>query len=94
MDFRPEKLRLGTGSENATDAYNNGKRDGAKNARVKCVSYIDGVYELMHDSQCDAVKYLRHIGYDKASHGNICMALNDKYNAAYDRTWEKYDHIK
>jgi hypothetical protein len=91
LDFRPYKLRLGTQSENSVDAHNNGKYDGTKSARMKCVSYIDGVYEIMHDSQDDAVKYLRHIGYNKASGGNINNALNDKYksNFAYDRTWKK-----
>jgi hypothetical protein len=91
LDFRPHKLRLGTRVENAIDAHNNGKYDGKKNERVKCMSYIDGVYEIMHNSQDDAVKYLRHIGYKKASGGNIRHALNDKYtsNFAYDRTWKK-----
>ena len=91
LDFRPHKLRLGTRSDNAIDAHNNGKYDGKKNERMKCISYIDGVYEIMHNSQDDAVKYLRHIGYKKASGGNIRHALNDKYtsNFAYDRTWKR-----
>lgn len=91
LDFRPNKLRLGTQSENSIDAHNNGKYDGAKSAMMKCVSYIDGIYEIMHDSQNNAVKYLRHIGYNKASGGNINNVLNDKYksNFAYDRTWKK-----
>lgn len=90
LDFRPHKLRLGTQSENIIDSHNNGKRDGTKTARMKCVSYINGVYEIMHDSQDDAAKYLRHIGYKKASHKNISRALNDKHksNFAYDRTWK------
>jgi hypothetical protein len=91
LDFRPHKLRLGTRSLNAIDARNNGKYDGTKTARMKCVSYIDGIYEIMHDSQDDAVKYLRRIGYDNASNGYISKALNDKYtsNFAYDRIWKK-----
>ena len=88
LDFRPHKLRLGTQSENMIDAHNNGKYDGKKNARMKCVSYIDGIYELMHDSQEDTVKYLRHIGYKKASVGSISKALNDKRKSAYNRTWK------
>jgi hypothetical protein len=90
LDFRPHKLRLGTGSDNAIDAHNNGKYVGTKTARMKCVSYINGVYELMHDSLADAVRYLRHIGYDKASGGSISEALNDKRksNFAYDRSWQ------
>jgi hypothetical protein len=91
LDFRPHKLRLGSQSDNIRDAHNNGKYDGKKTARMKCMSYIDGVYELMHDSQEDAVKYLKSIGYDKASKGHIGKALNDNYTSdfAYDRTWEK-----
>jgi hypothetical protein len=88
LDFRPHKLRLGTQSENAIDAYDNGKRDGTKTARMKCVSYIDGVYEIMHDSQSDAEDYLRHIGYKKASYRNIGKALNYNRKSAYDRTWK------
>jgi hypothetical protein len=89
LDFRPHKLRLGTQSDNRIDAHDNGKYDGTKRERMKCVSYIDGVYEIMHDSQSDAVKYLRHIGYKKASDGSISKALNDKCKSAYDRTWKK-----
>jgi len=89
LDFRPHKLRLGTHSENRIDAYNNGKYDGTKRERMKFVSYIDGIYEIMHDSQSDAAKYLRHIGYKKASVGSISKALNDKSKSAYDRTWKR-----
>jgi hypothetical protein len=90
LDFRPHKLRIGTRSENMIDAHNNGKYDGTKSTKIKCVSYINGVYEIMHDSQDDAVKYLRHIGYKKASNSAISKALNPKYttNFAYDRTWK------
>jgi hypothetical protein len=59
LDFRPYKLRLGTRSENGKDAHDNGKFVGTKSARMKCVSYIDGIYEIMHDSQENAAKYLR-----------------------------------
>jgi hypothetical protein len=47
----------------------------------------------MHDSQDDAAKYLRHIGYKKADQGSISNALNDKRESAYDRTWKKYDNM-
>lgn len=91
LDFRPHKLRLGTRSSNSIDARNNDKHDGTKTARMKCVSYIGGIYEITHDSQDDAAKYLRYIGYEKASNKNISRALNNKYasNFAYDRTWKK-----
>jgi len=93
LDFRPHKLRLGTRTDNSIDARNNGKHYGTKTDRMKCVSYIDGIYELMHDSQHDAEKYLRHIGYKKAASQNISSVLNDKRNFAYDRTWKKYDSM-
>ena len=88
-DFRPHKLRLGTASDNNKDAYANGKRDGTKTARIKCVSYIDGVHEENHDSQHHAAEYLKKNGYPKASYENISKALSDKYNTAYGRTWKK-----
>jgi hypothetical protein len=90
LDFRPYKLRLGTQSENAIDAHDNGKRDETKPARMKCVSYIDDIYEIMHDSQTEAVKYLRHIGYEKASNGRISDMLNPETTrkSAYGRTWK------
>jgi hypothetical protein len=88
LDFRPHKLRLGTRSENGKDAHDNGKFVGTKRERMKCVSYIDGVYEIMHDSQEAAAKYLRYIGYKKASYRNIGQALNDNRKSAYGRTWK------
>jgi len=93
LDFRPHKLSLGTHSKNAIDAHNNGKHDDTKTARMNCVSYIDGVYELMHDSQNDAVKYLKSIGYDKAVQSEISKALNgtkknESHKIRYDRTWK------
>jgi hypothetical protein len=90
LDFRPHKLRLGTQSDNIIDAHNNGKYDGSKRARMKCVSYIDGIYEIMHNSQEDAANYLRHIGYDDASQSCIGRALNGIRKSAYDRTWKNY----
>jgi len=92
LDFRPHKLRLGTRSDNGIDAYNNGKYDGTKSERMKCVSYIDGIYEIMHNSQEDAAKYLKSIGYEKASSTGIGQALkafrNGKVIIRYDRTWK------
>ena len=89
LDFRPHKLRLGTQSENMKDSYDNGKRDGIKTERVKCVSYIDCVLEKEHTSQEDAVKYLKSCGYERATHSAISMVLNETRKTAYDRTWKK-----
>jgi hypothetical protein len=90
LDFRPHKLRLGTQSENAIDAHTNGKHDDTKCARKKCASYVDDVLEKEYDSQMDAAKYLKIIGWDKAAFQNISMALNPRYssNFAYGRTWK------
>ena len=90
-DFRPHKLHLGAASDNAKDAYANGKYDGTKTARMKCASYIDGVHEEDHDSQSTAAEYLKSVGYPNATEGNISKALSDKYksNMAYGRTWQK-----
>ncbi len=91
LDFRPHKLRLGTQSENTLDAYNNGKYDGTKSARAKCVSYVNGVFEKEHDSQDDAVKFLKsNTKYIKATKSNISLVVNNSYNrkTAYGRTWK------
>ena len=89
LDFRPHKLRIGTRSDNTNDAHNNGKYDDKKKARQKCMSYIDGVLEKEHDSQHDAVKYLKSLGYDKASQGSISLILSaDRRHTAHGRTWK------
>jgi hypothetical protein len=88
LDFRPHKLRVGTRSDNTKDAHDNGKYDDKQKARQKCMSYIDGVLEKEHDSQHDAVKYLKSLGYDKASQGNISLVLSGERPTAHDRTWK------
>ncbi|AGE58173.1 hypothetical protein PBCVNW6652_917R [Paramecium bursaria Chlorella virus NW665.2] len=92
-DFRPHKLKLGTASGNTKDSYDNGKRDGTKTARMRCVSYIDGVLEKDHDSQSDAAKYLKSKECYRVSIesivGDISMALSGKLKTAYGRTWQK-----
>lgn len=92
IDFRPYKLRIGTKSENGIDAHNNGSFDGKKTTRMKCTSYIKGIFEKEHDSQDAAVKYLKYQGYTKASQGNIRQALtasrDGKDLMKYDRTWK------
>ncbi len=87
LDFRPQKLRLGTMSDNGKDAHDNGKYDGKKSMRMKCASYIDGVFEKEHESQNDAARYLKSIGYEKTSQGRISDAINGNRDIAYRRTW-------
>lgn len=87
LDFRPHKLRIGTRSENTSDAYDNGKYIGTKSARMKCASYVNDVFEKEHNSQDAAVRYLKSIGYEKASRSNIREALGEKNIMRYGRTW-------
>lgn len=91
-DFRPHKLRLGTKSDNTIDAHDNGKYDGTKSARMKCASYIDGVFEKEHNSQHDAVRYLKMNDHDKAQCSKIGQALSSfregKVVTRYGRTWQ------
>jgi len=87
MDFRPEMLYLGTQSENAKDAYDNGKRYGTLTARQKCASYFKGAFEKEHESQDAAAKYLISIGFDKAKPASISSALSGRRKTAYKRAW-------
>ena len=91
MDFRPHKLRLGTLSDNSSSAHDNGCYDDAKTKREKCVSYINDILEKEHDSHHAASRYLKSLGFAKASAGNIGKALNGNgnYKSAYGRTWKK-----
>jgi hypothetical protein len=82
-DFRPQKLRLGTRSDNGKDAYDNGKL----NTRVKCASYINEFFEKEHESQAEAARYLKNIGFNKASDSGIRTAIKKK-KIRYKRTWK------
>jgi len=92
-DFRPHKLRLGTQSKNVKDAYDNGKYDSTKRARMMCASYVDGVHEKDHDSQTAAAEYLKSKGCSEAPVKSIArsigLALSGGHNTAYKRTWQK-----
>jgi len=93
LDFRPHKLRIGSASDNAKDAYTNGKYDDTQRAAKKCASYINGVFEKTHDSLSGAVDYLREHGHPKAKHTCILQAINKKCNngrfkTAYKRVWK------
>lgn len=88
LDFRPSKLRLGTRSDNAIDAYNNGCYDGTKTAQMKCASFVDGVFEKEYISQEEAVRYLKSLGYDRSVHNNIGKALGGTLKTSYGRTWK------
>jgi hypothetical protein len=87
--FTLDKLRIGTHSENIKDAHDNGKYDGTKTGRIKCVSFINGVFEKEHESQKAAADYLKEKGWVKAKSGRISEVLNNKRQSAYERTWKK-----
>ena len=53
MDFRPYKLRVGTGTDNMVDGTIMEKFIIKKTARVKCSLFIDGIFEREHDSQSE-----------------------------------------
>lgn len=88
MDFMPDNLRLGTHSDNGTGAHDNGSYKGTESERKRCASYISDVLEKEHNSQNDATKYLKSIGFGKVNCGNISFALNGKYKTAYGRVWK------
>lgn len=88
LDFRPHVLYIGNASKNGKDAHVNGKYDGTKSSRMLCCSYVNDTFEKRYESQEDAVKYLREIGYFSASKGNISNAIkSNKSIKIYDRTW-------
>jgi hypothetical protein len=96
LDFRPEMLRLGTRSENMKDAYDNGKHEGTKSARMKCASYVNGEFEKEHESQGDAAEYLKTKECSKSSVRNISSGISQALTAynkgktvkRYGRTWK------
>lgn len=92
LDFRPHKLHLGTRQENAIQAHVNGCHNNTKTERLKCASYINGVLETEHESQHDAMRYLKSIGMKKASQSEISRALKEFTNGEvimrYGRTWK------
>jgi hypothetical protein len=87
LDFNPFRLRWGTIQENSIDAYNNGKYDGTTIARKPVASYIDDVFEKEHESIRAGAKYLREIGYIKASASGIAPAFKNE-GTRYERTWK------
>lgn len=92
LDFRPHMLQIGTHAENSTEAHDNGCYDGKKSTRSKCVSYVDGVFEKEHESQSDAMRYLKSIGLEKAAVQGINKALAEYRKGEilirYKRTWK------
>jgi hypothetical protein len=88
LDFRPHMLRIGTRSENVIDAHDNGCYDGTKSARMKCASYVNGEFEKEHESQHEAMRYLKSNGHLKADFRKIGLVLRGDRKTAYKRTWK------
>lgn len=86
LDFRPRMLRLGTRSQNAIDARDNGRRDGDKTARKPVVSYINGEFERHHESLTSAAKYLQQNGHPRATKINVSHGIQNG-GVRYGRTW-------
>jgi hypothetical protein len=80
-DFRPHNLRLGTLHDNGKDAHDNGKYNGKKSARMKCVSYINGKFEKEHKSQRDAAAYIKSKGCSIANLISIQGSINNALSA-------------
>ena len=59
-----------------------------KNNHQKCASYINDAHEKDHDSQSDAVKYLRSSGWEKADSKQIRRVFDKEGRFAYGRTWK------
>lgn len=93
LDFRPHMLQLGTHSENASEAHINGCHNGKKSARIKCASYVKDILEKEYDSQSDAMRYLKSIGFKKADSKSISDAIvasrKGKIAIRYGRTWQQ-----
>ena len=87
LDFKPTKLRWGTNSDNRIDAYTNGSYNGTKVARKPVASYVNGEFEMEHESLSAAERYLREHGYIDASHPVIDRA-SENDTVRYDRTWK------
>jgi hypothetical protein len=89
LDFRPHTIYIGNASTNGKDAHDNGSYNDTKRARIPCISYINDVFEKRHECQLDAEKYLKKMGYEKASYRAIGQALKSlKVLTKYDRTWK------
>jgi hypothetical protein len=93
-DFRPENLELGSTSDNMTQAYGNGKYEGTKTDRQKCMSTDAFGNQETHESQHAAARYLRALGYsNEAYQANVRQALlafdEDITLIVCDRTWSR-----
>ncbi|AGE59642.1 hypothetical protein ATCVTN60342_084L [Acanthocystis turfacea Chlorella virus TN603.4.2] len=86
LDFNPFRLRWGTPSENTKDAYKNGKYDDTKVAQKPVASYINGVFEKVHESINAAVRYLK-AEYSTVNWETVSCALKNDATR-YGRTWK------
>jgi hypothetical protein len=89
IDCDIHNLRIGTHSMNRVDAYENGKYNGTKSQRRKCIAYNDDKqYEF--DSITDATKWLKSIGNKNATLSSIHRCLVDSNKTSYGYKWKEY----
>ncbi|AGE54736.1 hypothetical protein PBCVKS1B_633R [Paramecium bursaria Chlorella virus KS1B] len=90
MDCSITNLRIGTRSENGSDAHNNGKYDGTKTCRKPCVGIHKNTGKRVEfESLKDAEKWLMVNGYPKARYNNIRKSIQNKIKFAYDHIWQE-----
>lgn len=88
LDFSPFRLRLGSSSDNRSDAYINGKYDGTKTAQKPIASYIDCVLEQAHVSINDAARYLQKKWDSSKIFSSAVGRAAEKGYIEYGRTWK------
>ena len=91
LDFRPDNLYIGNRSSNGIDAHDNGLYDDKKTKRTKCISFIDGDFERQYKSMSDAARYLKDIGFTKATVSGIRASIlafkKGETIERYNRNW-------
>lgn len=87
LDCDPLTLKIGTRSENAKNAHDNGRHDGKKTQRRKCACYKDDELIKCFDSLADAERWL-HTKNPKASFTAIIKCLSGKLKTAYGYVWK------
>lgn len=81
-------LYLGSKSDNGIDAYNNGKYDNTKSARIPCIGVNKKTDERFEfKSLAEAESWLRDNDELKASFTHISMCINGTQKSAYGFTW-------
>ena len=90
MDCRLENLAIGTRSQNGVDAHDNGKFEGTKSERKKCVCInVKTGEQQKFISQTDAMLWLQRNGHPKACKQNISKCIAGMRKTAYGYVFYK-----